>query len=734
MKVNEVGVMKRNPIILAVLILSILTLGITIGDRVKVESSNKSVDIALDYGEFADMAEQSDKELSWWFKKFANLGIGHVGLQEESLESLLLEHNELKSYMGWEFLQEVSLNPNEFSDVLNNIKYENINEHDVVIRTRKKELFDFIYRGLRSRYNKGYEILSQNEDYIILLKGELEDVLYEQDTKLVNYENKLSGFRKKPVSSKIMNIGLGFDENKIALIKESGLKVLPRPYTNPKWYSEKYIKAVFEDFKTYDMVPDVLISGRPEVLGYPENIDLIKEYMLENDIKAAMIESSVQRGHLEEEGLDLLVRSLDYNAVRTFSVWPYIQERYKYYNYEGPEEIENSLYRAVTERNIRFIYFKPIKLDETNIRHYKFLYLTEFEEYEKLFNRFEKRLSNHGITIGPSSTMKSHRVRIAKQSLMSMGIVAAGIILLDSFIKINKKQKYILLILGTGLITAGFVIRPMIMDKILALGASIVFPSLAMVYFCKLCFKYIHKDEDEEKLYMKILYSIKDLLIISVISLLGGLFVAAILSHIEYLLEMDIFRGVKIAQLIPIIIYMASYMAYFGYKRDKDDVKEPGLRLSDIKRLLLEDIKIVYIIISVIILGIGYVYIARTGHETKIQPSVTELILRNILEENMLARPRTKEFLIAFPALMISIYLAKSKLRHFIFFGGLATVIGQTSIVNTFSHIRTPIYISVVRTMYSLLFGIILGIIYILVLELLIKVYRRLKDKYYKYI
>ena len=70
------------------------------------------------------------------------------------------------------------------------------------------------------------------------------------------------------------------------------------------------------------MVPDVLISGRPEVLGYPENIDLIKEYMLENDIKAAMIESSVQRGHLEEEGLDLLVRSLDYNAVRTFQYGP----------------------------------------------------------------------------------------------------------------------------------------------------------------------------------------------------------------------------------------------------------------------------------------------------------------------------------------------------------------------------------------------------------------------------
>ena len=109
---------------------------------------------------------------------------------------------------------------------------------------------------------------------------------------------------------------------------------------------------------------------------------------------------------------------------------------------------------------------------------------------------------------------------------------------------------------------------------------------------------------------MKILYSIKDLLIISVISLLGGLFVAAILSHIEYLLEMDIFRGVKIAQLIPIIIYMASYMAYFGYKRDKDDVKEPGLRLSDIKRLLLEDIKIVYYNISNYFRD-RYVYIAR---------------------------------------------------------------------------------------------------------------------------
>lgn len=97
------------------------------------------------------------------------------------------------------------------------------------------------------------------------------------------------------------------------------------------------------------------------------------------------------------------------------------------------------------------------------------------------------------------------------------------------------------------------------------------------------------------------------------------------------------------------------------------------------------------------------------------------MIARNMLEEKLLARPRTKEFLIAFPALMVAIYFARNKYNLFTFGAGLVAVIGQASIANTFSHLRTPVYLSAARTAYGLGFGIVLGVIYILLVELALK-------------
>jgi len=109
----------------------------------------------------------------------------------------------------------------------------------------------------------------------------------------------------------------------------------------------------------------------------------------------------------------------------------------------------------------------------------------------------------------------------------------------------------------------------------------------------------------------------------------------------------------------------------------------------------------------------GYVYIARTGHEGSLQPSEIEMIIRNILEEKLLVRPRTKEFTVAFPALILGAYIASLKYKSLIFISGLAAVIGQTSIVNTFSHLRTPVVVSFIRSLYSLAAGTIFAAIYL---------------------
>jgi hypothetical protein len=191
---------------------------------------------------------------------------------------------------------------------------------------------------------------------------------------------------------------------------------------------------------------------------------------------------------------------------------------------------------------------------------------------------------------------------------------------------------------------------------------------------------------------------------------------AAPISSINYLLEIDIFRGVKVAQLLPIMFFAAAYLAYYGFGESK---KYPGkLEYYDLREMMNASIKVWMILLGVILLGVGYYYIERTGHDSSIQVSSFEMIFRNMLEDDLIARPRSKEFLFAFPAVMMLVYTSIRKFKLWPIIFGLASVIGMTSVDNTFMHIRTPLYLGFARTGYSLLFGIIVGIVGILTFEI----------------
>lgn len=711
-------VVKKINVFVIIVILSISILATTIFQRMTIESNNKVVDVVLDYTEMKEMALQSDNELTWWFNGFKDFGVEYVGLNEENLESMIMDNKDLDVYMGWELeLQGGKLKENIFSDFEKNADEYPIDKYDVLVFTKSDEVFDFILDGLNSRYDKDkFEILSEGNKHLILLKGTIYDMIYKQNVSFSDVDGKGVAIKQNPYSSKLIKLGLGFDKDKIKEIREGGLKVFARPSNYKLWTSEIYIDALFDDFKKLDIIPPVLIFPGDEILGFPNNSN-VREFMQENDIKLGMIETAVQREHIEQKGLNELARDLDYNAVRIFSVWPYIQERFKFYNYEGAEEIENTLYRAVTERNIRLIYFKPFKENKVS-------YVTEFKEYEKMFSRFEKRIAAHDISIGRSSVMNSNRVRLSKQTLMGWGIVAVAVLLLSSLFKMSSKVKYILLGLGMLFVPGAYFIKPILMAKLMALSASIVFPSFAMAVVCKECKSYFDDEDKSPKLWKTMVTSAIVLVKATAISLLGGLFVGNILSGTEFLLEMDIFRGVKISQMLPIVIYLALYIAYFGYKNKNIERANPSLRLNDLKTLLFEDVKIIYVVFSALILVVGYIYIARTGHETNIQPSNFEMIARNLLEERLLARPRTKEFLLAFPMLMVAVYFARNKYKLFAFSAGLVAVIGQTSVANTFSHLRTPLYLSFTRTVYGLGMGIILGVIYIAIIEIALRIFK----------
>jgi hypothetical protein len=201
---------------------------------------------------------------------------------------------------------------------------------------------------------------------------------------------------------------------------------------------------------------------------------------------------------------------------------------------------------------------------------------------------------------------------------------------------------------------------------------------------------------------------------------------AAPLSSVNYMLEIDIFRGVKAAQLLPLAFFLVAYLAYFGFGKSK---RMPGqLEFNDIRDLMNTSIKIWMIFLSAIVGAVGLYYILRTGHEV-ITASRIEMLFRNDLENLLPARPRTKEFLFAFPTIMLLIYSARRRLRFWSVMFGLSSVIGITSVVNTFMHLRTPLYLGFIRTGFSVLFGIAAGIIALILFHLLYKAFLGMKRK-----
>ena len=100
--------------------------------------------------------------------------------------------------------------------------------------------------------------------------------------------------------------------------------------------------------------------------------------------------------------------------------------------------------------------------------------------------------------------------------------------------------------------------------------------------------------------------------------------------------------------------------------------------------------------------------------------SSIELMFRNFLEKYLVARPRTKE-LIAFPLLMLIPYFASIKSKEFSFFTMGVAMIGIENVINSFCHIRMPILVTTLSTIYSLIFAIIIGSICVVVIEKLVK-------------
>lgn len=86
----------------------------------------------------------------------------------------------------------------------------------------------------------------------------------------------------------------------------------------------------------------------------------------------------------------------------------------------------------------------------------------------------------------------------------------------------------------------------------------------------------------------------------------------------------------------------------------------------------------------------------------------------------MYARPREKEFLIGHPAFLLAVmalYRHWPRLIHYLLI--VVATVGQGSLVETFAHLRTPVYMSFVRGLDGLVVGAALGVLAVVAVQLL---------------
>jgi len=714
---------RENKILLVIIAIAVIVSFITIGGRISVENRNKTYDIVLDYNEIKAMADQSEHDISWWLDEFRKMGITKVGLAEENMVSLMEDTDlPIQATVMDIIMRDADWESKYPVDFINELSEIGFDKYDVLIEAASTEAFDFVAGGVRERYRPdNYFIKETDNGGYIVLNGTAKLTLYTEKYKYMSSIKK--GFVEKDeiVSSKLMYINYGLLPSKVQVVEDAGMDIIPRTASYEGWNDTNYAKAVINSYGKLDKVPEYMIVGGESVIGYDDGIETVRDYIKKNHITIGLIENTTQRQNILQYGVNDIVKSTGYDAVRIFSVWDYIQNRYQYYGYEGAKEIENTLFRAVVERNIRLIYFKPIK--EFKDQH---VYVTDLDEYKTMFSNLEARLDEHNIEFGgKASVMDQYQVSIWSKIAMALGCMAAAVLLIRAILPISRRFKAGLFALGALGAAGAYAVMPGYAELITSFAAAVIFPCVAALFIVKQSKEYADALDRTSRLPKIIGLGILTLVCGVVISLMGGLMTAAPISSINYMLEIDIFRGVKLAQLLPIAFFAVAYLAYYGFGQSK---KYPGtLEYYDLREMMNASIKVWMIILGVILLGIGYYYIGRTGNESSIQVSSMEMLFRNTLEDTLIARPRSKEFLFAFPAVMMLVYTSIRRFKLWPIIFGLASVIGMTSVDNTFMHIRTPLYLGFARTGYSLLFGIVIGIIGILIFEIGHMLYKKLE-------
>lgn len=717
--------LKKDRLLVLLALLGLLASLVPIVNRVQTEESNKYYDYVLDYASLRSMARQSSQTEDEWLDLFRSLGVDKVALSEASALNLhdnaaipvhaMTVKKAAESY-GWE---------NNYPAEVVSWLSESTDVSDAIIWTETAAAYEWMLDAFNVRF--------ENFEAKTYLEGEHGFIFIQQQ------ENGMKG-------EKLLDLRLGIWPGTVELIERHGYQIVPRTVTQKDMNGTKFAEAYIDVLKHYN-APYFMNNG-DELVGYEsdEGWDLLVQYLNESGASVAMMEQNDQSQNQTWPGIEDLLNETGYRGIRVFNEWAYIQNRYQYCGYEGPEEITNTFFRAIAERNCKVIFLKMILEPDTDVSwdadEKEWVYITDPAEYEKMLADLDTRLAPLGYTRGTVPAMQMEDPSMLLKVVQGIGTAALLVMLFDLFFFIGKRWRTILLVLGALGFAGLAVLKPAMFRLILSMSGGIVMPSLAAVGLCRVLMEK-RRTEPQAKFGRVLGYTMGISVLTILAAFCGSLLATSALSQLSYMIEMDLYRGVKIMQLIPIGLFILAYLLVYAYEEtgardavlahvgprgEKGRVKRFNAYFAQVMKMPMQlgwFVAIVVIAVAAVFLLLVFVYyIYRTGNSTTTPE--TELAFRNFLENTLIARPRTKEMLIGWPMLMLFIWSLRRGMKFLPMVFGMGMSIGLVSVVNTFLHIRTPFLLSLLRTGWGILFGLLIGLAAVVIAEGIYRLVRRI--------
>lgn len=693
---------RYNPVLIAVILVGLVCALWVNWNRHTIEQRNNTVEMAMEYENLRKLAALEGLPEEIVVKQFQDAGINSLMVFDTTLERLS-KMGAIKTATGSE-LRQAKILGND-AGIFASVK--DIEENAVYIAAgNDASSFKEVWEDLRTRFGANRAKMISNNPPIIEALG---------STHLVAEDDF-----KTPRG--ILQLPLGLSSSELRKVKDYGFNVIIRPQ-NFENVTEEKIDNIFKRIAKSGVEVNAYMPAGREVVGYPDKIDYMAKKL--DGRKLIMLEHYTQLQFAKIDGLVPLAEAINYKAARSYVIDSLEQKKIT---------VGEGLRRwALTdeERNVRVNYIRPYMMSQNG----QDIFAMNLQYVKDIVKNVKAR----GFEIGEAGLFEAEQSTVANGYtgpyfpnkiafvIIGLAIIAGAVVYLAQLVELsNSKQLLIWAVVSAFAAVVMLTGRGLVMRQALAFGAAVFFPVLSINVILDIW----DQCKESSASALKVIFSATWQLALAVfMSLVGGMYLAAILADSRFLLEIDIYRGVKLTFIMPLVLMTVLYVKRY----DMLGVAGCGLKaaIGKINELLSKPITFKHVALFGVLGIILLYFVARSGHSAGVPVAAIEVKMRLFLEQLMYARPRQKEFMIGHPAFFLAVYAAYHHAPRLIQYAlTCGAVIGQASLVQTFCHMRTPVFMSTVRALDGYAMGAVIGIVLVAVLALAMPLLLKLQRRY----